>query len=94
MRKLLLLSCLVALVAACRSPAPVAEAPANNDELLKTALHQYVVEFLRRNPTVNTYLGGSGFDPALDRGVVIVTNGSIGARQGIDAAAWAAVGGK
>ncbi len=26
---------------------------------------QYVVEFLRRNPTVNTYLGGAGLDPSL-----------------------------
>jgi uncharacterized protein (DUF885 family) len=25
----------------------------------------YVVEFLRRNPTVNTYLGGAGLDPSL-----------------------------
>ncbi|MDQ3666254.1 MAG: hypothetical protein M3410_06580 [Acidobacteriota bacterium] len=26
---------------------------------------EYVVEFLRRNPTVNTYLGGAGLDPKL-----------------------------
>jgi uncharacterized protein (DUF885 family) len=31
-----------------------------------TAIHdRYVREFLRRNPTVNTYLGGAGLDPAL-----------------------------
>jgi hypothetical protein len=34
------------------------------------------------------------FDAAADRGVVIVTNGSIGARGAVDAAAWAAVGAK
>ena len=28
-------------------------------------LHAYVVEFLRRNPTTNTYLGGAGLDPSL-----------------------------
>lgn len=27
---------------------------------------QYVVDFLRRNPTVNTYLGGAGLDPSLN----------------------------
>jgi CubicO group peptidase (beta-lactamase class C family) len=34
------------------------------------------------------------FDPVLDRGVVIVTNGSIGAQQAVDAAAMAALRGK
>lgn len=34
------------------------------------------------------------FDPAADRGVVIVTNGSIGAAQAVDAAAMAAIAGK
>jgi len=67
-RRLILISCLLLLAAGCRSsPTPVVEAPgnSNNDEVLKSALHRYVVEFLRRNPTVNTYLGGAGFDPAL-----------------------------
>jgi uncharacterized protein (DUF885 family) len=35
------------------------------DEALQTALRTYVVEFLRRNPTTATYLGGSGFDSSL-----------------------------
>jgi uncharacterized protein (DUF885 family) len=36
----------------------------NNGAFLK--LHDaYVVEFLRRNPSVNTYLGGAGLDPSL-----------------------------
>ena len=34
------------------------------------------------------------FDPAADRGVVIVTNGSIGAAQAVDAVAMAAIGAK
>ena len=68
MRRLILISCLLVLAAGCRSSStPVVEAPGNgnNDEVLKSTLHRYVVEFLRRNPTVNTYLGGAGFDPAL-----------------------------
>src|SRR6478736_1410354 len=32
---------------------------------LKRVLFAYTVEFLRRNPTVNTYLGGAGLDPRL-----------------------------
>ncbi len=35
------------------------------DPAFKAAHDKYVVEFLRRNPTVNTYLGGAGLDPTL-----------------------------
>jgi uncharacterized protein (DUF885 family) len=35
------------------------------DPLIQQKLSTYVVEFLRRNPTTNTYLGGVGLDPAL-----------------------------
>src|SRR5262245_50435556 len=52
---------LVALTFACTSSQPAG----SGDAGLKTTLHAYVVEFLRRNPTTNTYLGGAGFDPAL-----------------------------
>lgn len=38
---------------------------ASGDDALKKTLNAYVVEFLRRNPTVNTYLGGAGLDPSL-----------------------------
>src|SRR6266576_2626452 len=38
---------------------------ANGDQALKKIHDSYVVEFLRRNPTVNTYLGGAGLDPSL-----------------------------
>ena len=35
------------------------------DPLIQQKLSTYVVEFLRRNPTTNTYLGGVGLNPAL-----------------------------
>ena len=55
------------LTAACNSspqqPAkPAADSP---DTTLRKALSSYVIEFLRRNPTTNTYLGGAGLDPSL-----------------------------
>jgi uncharacterized protein (DUF885 family) len=37
----------------------------SGDARLTPVIRAYVVEFLRRNPTTNTYLGGAGFDPAL-----------------------------
>jgi uncharacterized protein (DUF885 family) len=43
-------------------------APTNQpsgDQAFKKVHDEYVVEFLRRNPTVNTYLGGAGLDPRL-----------------------------
>jgi uncharacterized protein (DUF885 family) len=35
------------------------------DRAFKLVHDKYVIEFLRRNPTVNTYLGGAGLDPGL-----------------------------
>jgi uncharacterized protein (DUF885 family) len=40
-------------------------APAGADAAYEAIEGRYVREFLRRNPVVSTYLGGSGFDPAL-----------------------------
>ena len=61
-----LLACtLIALTAACTSNTrqqPMSNAGDNEFKKLHDA---YVVEFLRRNPTVNTYLGGAGLDPSL-----------------------------
>ncbi len=37
----------------------------NGDQAFRKTLDSYVIEFLRRNPTVNTYLGGAGLDPSL-----------------------------
>src|SRR5437764_8144538 len=39
--------------------------PISSDQAFKTAHDAYAREFLRRYPTVNTYLGGAGLDPAL-----------------------------
>ena len=75
MRKYFLLLALTAC-AACVAPQPAPDANANanaaatpaggaGDAAFKTLHDRYVVEFLRRNPTVNTYLGGAGLDPAL-----------------------------
>ncbi|MGI9106527.1 MAG: DUF885 domain-containing protein [Pyrinomonadaceae bacterium] len=38
---------------------------ASGDQDFKRIHDAYVRDFLRRNPTVNTYLGGAGLDPAL-----------------------------
>src|SRR6476469_8052295 len=51
---------------ACSSEAPKPQQPADSsDTTLKKTLTAYAVEFLRRNPTTNTYLGGAGLDPSL-----------------------------
>jgi uncharacterized protein (DUF885 family) len=69
MRKTFALALLLALAAACVQPTPSpTNAPAaagSGDQAFKTAHDAYVREFLRRNPSVNTYLGGAGLDPAL-----------------------------
>src|SRR5438093_4280873 len=52
--------------AACSNPAPTSQQLADSPDMtLKKTLSAYVVEFLRRNPTTNTYLGGAGLDPSL-----------------------------
>jgi uncharacterized protein (DUF885 family) len=77
MRKLLLTIVLVAaahLASGCvQQPATqqntnTSQASGNSnsgDQNFKKIHDAYVREFLRRNPTVNTYLGGAGLDPAL-----------------------------
>ena len=53
------------LLAGCsQQPAAPTNQP-GGDQALKKVHDEYVVEFLRRNPTVNTYLGGAGLDPKL-----------------------------
>src|SRR5262245_15096087 len=57
---------LLTAVAACSTRTQ--EGAMNNpdgDQAFEKLQHGYVVEFLRLNPTVNTYLGGGGFDPSL-----------------------------
>ena len=55
------------LAAACGSPPGVIQLgnEGAGDPLIKLKLAEYVVGFLRRNPTTNTYLGGAGLDPTL-----------------------------
>lgn len=62
--RLFLISCIVVAATGCNT-ARVVEAPGNADAVLKEATRAYTVEFLRRNPTVNTYLGGAGLDASL-----------------------------
>jgi uncharacterized protein (DUF885 family) len=57
---------LVVLLAACEPRAtPDMKTPADGDKDFKSLHDAYVVEFLRRFPVVNTYLGGAGLDPSL-----------------------------
>ncbi|MET0647546.1 MAG: DUF885 domain-containing protein [Pyrinomonadaceae bacterium] len=71
MRRTLLLLLSALLTGACVQQQTQNSAPASTpasgggDAAFKTIHDKYVVEFLRRNPTVNTYLGGAGLDPSL-----------------------------
>src|SRR6185503_623989 len=57
---------LVLLLASCSRNSSTEEATTQSgDVALQRTLSTYVVEFLRRNPTTNTYLGGAGLDPSL-----------------------------
>lgn len=56
----------VLLLSACSASEPTPAGPsASDDAAVKKTLTAYAVEFLRRNPTTNTYLGGAGLDPSL-----------------------------
>jgi uncharacterized protein (DUF885 family) len=71
MRRRLLLLLAVLLTGACttqqttQNSAPASTPAGGGDAAFKTVHDKYVVEFLRRNPTVNTYLGGAGLDSSL-----------------------------
>src|SRR6185295_19754837 len=49
----------------CSQQPPATTNQPGGDQAFKKVHDEYVVEFLRRNPTVNTYLGGAGLDPKL-----------------------------
>jgi uncharacterized protein (DUF885 family) len=51
--------------AASAPPAAAAPAPSSADAEIERLTRAYTIEFLRRNPLVNTYLGGAGLDPSL-----------------------------
>jgi len=57
--------CLLCFVSACGTSDNPRKAPDDPDGAATRYLHAYAVEFLRRNPTVNTYLGGAGLDVSL-----------------------------
>lgn len=57
---------LIALTAfACSTSSTMPPAPKSYDESFRRLHDAYVLEFLHRNPSVNTYLGGAGLDPSL-----------------------------
>src|SRR5215510_569564 len=56
----------------------------NNDQAFVKVHDEYVVEFLRRNPTVNTYLGGAGLDPKLKEVDGTLRDHSVAALQDED----------
>jgi uncharacterized protein (DUF885 family) len=62
---LLLTSALVFALAHCATHPPQPAAPQTGDAAFVRLHDSYVVEFLRRNPSVSTYLGGAGLDPSL-----------------------------
>ncbi len=56
----------VFVLGACmQQPANQNKPEGGGDATFKKTHDDYVVEFLSRNPTVNTYLGGAGLDPKL-----------------------------
>jgi len=69
MKKLFLICAVALILVSCTKPSNINEnankSQGSGDAAFKTIHDKYVVEFLRRNPTVNTYLGGAGLDPSL-----------------------------
>jgi uncharacterized protein (DUF885 family) len=65
MRIGILLVVVLSIGACHRSDGSAASTTASADAALATTLTAYAVEFLRRNPTTNTYLGGAGLDASL-----------------------------
>jgi uncharacterized protein (DUF885 family) len=63
--RLPLLIVMLGVAAGCGGSTPAPVETGTGDAALKSQLRAYVVEFLRRNPTTNTYLGGAGLDPSL-----------------------------
>jgi uncharacterized protein (DUF885 family) len=61
----LLVAVLIAAMAACTTKTTNQTMSNTGDSDFKKTHDGYVLEFLRRNPTVNTYLGGAGLDPSL-----------------------------
>ncbi|MDX6614905.1 MAG: hypothetical protein QOD75_4091 [Blastocatellia bacterium] len=69
MKRILVLCAISFALAACTQPSNTNQnankTEGSGDAAFKATHDKYVVEFLRRNPQVNTYLGGAGLDPSL-----------------------------
>ena len=65
MKLLITLLTFTLLLTGCSQQPTTTTTQQNGDAEFKKFHDAYVVEFLRRNPTVNTYLGGAGLDPTL-----------------------------
>ncbi|MEP6706021.1 MAG: DUF885 domain-containing protein [Pyrinomonadaceae bacterium] len=69
MKRLFLISAVALILVSCTKPSNTNDnanqSQGSGDAAFKTVHDKYVVEFLRRNPTVNTYLGGAGLDLSL-----------------------------
>jgi len=63
--KRVLICTLIVAMGACTAKTPQQTMNNTGDTQFKKIHDAYVVEFLRRNPEVNTYLGGAGLDPSL-----------------------------
>lgn len=63
--KMMLICVLIAAMVACTTKQTQQTMNTAGDNDFKKIHDAYVVEFLRRNPTVNTYLGGAGLDASL-----------------------------
>lgn len=61
----MVVSLLLTTLVACSTKTTQQKMTSSGDSDFKKIHDSYVVEFLRRNPTVNTYLGGAGLDPSL-----------------------------
>src|SRR5215210_7391698 len=60
-----LVMCTMCVAAGCGGEKPQPAAAETPDAALKKTLGAYVVEFLKRNPTTNTYVGGAALDRSL-----------------------------
>ena len=65
MKPLVIFLAITLLLTGCSQQPTNTTSQQSGDAELKKLHDQYVVEFLRRNPTVNTYLGGAGLDAGL-----------------------------
>src|SRR3954467_11699268 len=75
---------LIATLTACTSKTDQPGARDSSDAEFKKIHDAYVIEFLKRNPTVNTYLGGAGPGPALKEVDGKLRDHSSGALQSED----------